>query len=71
MEFGKFNSDVSLTKMGITLLKSVHYNLNEAALMQHAIQRGEGVLLFLGFGVDVLVVLLKLVDNVQFFCHSV
>ncbi|PQM62015.1 MAG: phosphoenolpyruvate carboxykinase (ATP) [Rhodobacteraceae bacterium] len=52
MEFGKFNSDVSLTKMGITLLKSVHYNLNEAALMQHAIQRGEGVL---GIGGSLLV----------------
>jgi len=44
METGKFNSDFSLSKMGIKGLKSVHYNLNEASLMQHAVVRQEGKL---------------------------
>ena len=44
METGKFNSDFSLSKMGIIGLKSVHYNLNEAALMQHAVIKEEGKL---------------------------
>jgi phosphoenolpyruvate carboxykinase (ATP) len=44
METGQFNSDFSLSKMGIKGLKSVHYNLNEASLMQHAVVRQEGKL---------------------------
>ena len=41
---GKFNSDISLSRLGIKGLKSVHYNLNEALLMQHALVREEGKL---------------------------
>ena len=44
MEFGKFNADMSLSNMGITSLKAVHYNLNESSLMQHALLRKEGEL---------------------------
>ena len=41
---GKYNSDFSLEKIGIKGLKSVYYNLNEAALMQVAVIREEGKL---------------------------
>ena len=44
MEMGKFNKRYSLTSMGINGTKSLFYNLNEAALMQKAIERSEGVL---------------------------
>ena len=52
MESGKFNPATLLVDMGIRSLKSVHYNLNEAALMQHAISRKEGTL---GLGGSILV----------------
>ena len=42
MQTGNFNSDFSLLGMGIKGLNSVHYNLTESSLMQHAIVRGEG-----------------------------
>ncbi len=44
MELGQFNPAMSLSNMGITELKSVYYNLNEAALMQESIVRAEGIL---------------------------
>ena len=44
MELGKFNAAESISTIGITSLKSVHYNLNEAALMQQALLREEGIL---------------------------
>ena len=52
MESGKFNSATSLSQSGITGLNSIHYNLNEAALMQHAVTRKEGIL---GLGGSLLV----------------
>ncbi len=52
MESGKFNPTTLLVDMGIRSLKSVHYNLNEAALMQYAISRKEGTL---GLGGSILV----------------
>ena len=42
MERGVFNPDRSLSAQGITGLAAVHYNLEEAGLMQAAVSRGEG-----------------------------
>ncbi|MGM0585085.1 MAG: phosphoenolpyruvate carboxykinase [Pseudomonadota bacterium] len=42
MQRGVFNPERSLEAQGITGLKAAHYNLEEAALMQHAVARGEG-----------------------------
>ena len=52
MELGNFNSVTSLSQSGIVGLNSIHYNLNEAALMQQAVIRKEGVL---GLGGSLLV----------------
>ncbi len=42
MERGVFNSARPLSELGVSGLKAVHYNLNEALLMQEAVLRGEG-----------------------------
>jgi len=42
MERGVFNPARSLETQGVTGLKAAHYNLLEPALMQEAVQRGEG-----------------------------
>ena len=42
MQRGVFNPERSLEAQGITGLKAAHYNLEEAALMQEAVTRGEG-----------------------------
>ncbi|MEM8791322.1 MAG: phosphoenolpyruvate carboxykinase [Pseudomonadota bacterium] len=44
MDSGVFNPNCRLEDMGLTGLLEVHYNLNEAGLVQAAIQRGEGEL---------------------------
>ena len=44
MESGNFNPTTSLPKNGIKSLNSVYYNLNESALLEHAILRREGTL---------------------------
>lgn len=44
METGRVNPATQLEDTGISGVKTVHYNLNEAGLVQAAIQRGEGEL---------------------------
>ena len=44
MDKGVFNTSHGLDKAGIAGLGSVHYNLQEAALVEAAIKRGEGEL---------------------------
>jgi phosphoenolpyruvate carboxykinase (ATP) len=44
MEHGAFNPAHTLSTLGAADVKSVHYNLNDANLMQQAVLRGEGVI---------------------------
>ncbi|MEO1686612.1 MAG: phosphoenolpyruvate carboxykinase (ATP), partial [Pseudomonadota bacterium] len=42
MDRGVYNQDRTLETQGVSGLADVHYNLQEAALMQAAVTRGEG-----------------------------
>ncbi|TYO88136.1 phosphoenolpyruvate carboxykinase [Oceanicella actignis] len=42
MERGVFNPAHPLSELGVTGAKAVHYNLNEAVLVEEALRRGEG-----------------------------
>ncbi len=44
MEAGIFNPAQRVENAGMSGLGTVHYNLNEAGLMQEAVRRGEGVI---------------------------
>ena len=44
MTIGRVNPNFTLDQQGITGLGEIHYNLNEAALVETAIKRGEGEL---------------------------